>query len=395
MSNESARGGLPAVLVAVSGVVGASMPLFLVSALAVQLRQSLGFGPSGLGIVVSIFFIAAAVSSMPLGALTESLGAVRVMRLACVLGGMALTLLAAVVTSLQGLAAALIVAGVASSAMEVATNQLLAHRVPVRRQGAAFGYKQAAVPLAATLAGLAIPGIVLFVGWRSAFAAAAVATVGIYLLLHLAPDVRHSYRRPPATRLKPRSMLALGVLGVGVGLGVASTTALTSFLAISLFAAGVDEGSVGWLVALGGVTACASRILSGIRADRRGKNHLIVVAIMLAAGAVGIGLLSIGVGTVVVLVPAIALAFAVGWGWNGLFNLAVISHNRDHPARATGITQLGSRIGGVLGPLAFGVTADLLDYSAAWIGTAVVALIAAAVMLLGRQILPGNAIDPG
>jgi len=381
------------VFTALSGVVGASFPLFLVSALAVQLQQSLGFGPSGLGIVVSLFFVAAALSSMPLGSLTERLGAVYVMRLACAFGGIALLGLATIVTSLQGLAVALAIAGVASAAMELATNQFLARRVPIARQGAAFGYKQAAVPFAATLAGLAIPGIVVLVGWRSAFGVAVVITAGIFITLSFAPDVRRPYRRPIKAALPGRSVLALGVLGVAVGLGVAAATALTSFLAISMFAAGVDELSVGWLVALGGVVACASRVVSGIRADRRDGNHLVVVAIMLALGGIGIGLLALSVsGIAQLMIPAILLAFAAGWGWNGLFNLAVISHNRDHPARATGITQLGSRFGGVLGPLAFGLTVDLFGYSAAWVGTAAVAVLAAAVMLLGRRMLPAAAV---
>jgi MFS family permease len=376
------------VLTALSGVVAASFPLFLVSALAVQLRQSLGFGPSGLGIVISLFFVAAALGSVPLGALTERLGAVRVMRLACGFGGTSLVLVATVVDSLSSLAMALVIAGVASAAMELATNQFLAYRVPTARQGMAFGAKQAAVPFAATLAGLAIPGVVVLFGWRSAFWVAAAITLVIFFTLSLAPDIRRAYRRPARTALPGGSVLVLGVLAVGAGLGVAAATALTSFLAISMFAAGVDETTVGWLIALGGVLACVSRVLSGIGADRRGRNHLVVVAVMLGVGGLGIALISVSVaGAVQLLIPAIVLAFAAGWGWNGLFNLAVISNNRDHPARATGITQLGSRIGGVLGPLLFGLAADAFDYSVAWLGTAVVAMLGAGVMLLGRRML--------
>ena len=60
------------------------------------------------------------------------------------------------------------------------------------------------------------------------------------------------------------------------------------------------------------------------------------------------------------------MAFSLGWGWPGLFNLAVVDHNRDAPAAATGVTQTGIYVGAAAGPAAFGLVSTELGYSAAW-----------------------------
>ena len=52
------------------------------------------------------------------------------------------------------------------------------------------------------------------------------------------------------------------------------------------------------------------------------------------------------------------LAFATGWAWPGLFNLAVVRVNPSAPGAATGITQTGTYLGAVVGPVLFGVVAE-------------------------------------
>lgn len=56
-------------------------------------------------------------------------------------------------------------------------------RVPVGRQGLAFGIKEASIPGASMLAGLSLPVIAAALGWRASFvAAAAVAAVVLVAL---------------------------------------------------------------------------------------------------------------------------------------------------------------------------------------------------------------------
>ncbi|MGH9072912.1 MAG: MFS transporter, partial [Acidimicrobiales bacterium] len=159
----------------------AALPAFLVGAVAVQLRHSLAFGPTALGGAIAVYFAAAAVASVPCGRLADRAGAPRVMQMAAAGSALALGGIAAGARSWAELVGALAVAGVASAAAQPAVNLFLSEAV-TGAQGLAFGIKQAAVPLATLLSGLAVPAIALTVGWRWAFAGgAALAAVGVLL----------------------------------------------------------------------------------------------------------------------------------------------------------------------------------------------------------------------
>ena len=131
------------------------------------------------------------------------------------------------------------------------------------------------------------------------------------------------------------------------------------------------------------------RILVGLQADRRGRGHLPVVAIMLASGVIGYAGLALGSADHVgaVFVAGAVVAYGAGWGWNGLFNFAIASSHPHAPAWASGVTQTGGRLAGVVGPLVFGLVATRSSYMVGWLVSAGAALAAAAVMLLGRRLL--------
>jgi predicted MFS family arabinose efflux permease len=103
---------------------------------------------------------------------------------------------------------------------------------------------------------------------------------------------------------------------------------------------------------------------------------------MLVVGAVAF--LVIATGNVALLVIATPVAFGAGWGWPGLFNLAIVQANPDAPGAATGITQTGTYLGAMAGPLGFGWLADQAGFGAAWCAAAVAAAVAAAAMRVGR-----------
>ncbi|MEX2420712.1 MAG: MFS transporter, partial [Actinomycetota bacterium] len=67
------------------------LPMFLVGALAVQIRSELAFGPAVLGAVTASFVLSRAVTSVGLGGWVDRLGAIRSLRLAGV-GASAITL---------------------------------------------------------------------------------------------------------------------------------------------------------------------------------------------------------------------------------------------------------------------------------------------------------------
>lgn len=369
-----------AIAVATAGV----LPVFLAGALGVQLEADLHFGAQGLGLVPAVFFGAASATSAVNGRLAERMGPVPAMRVGALLAGLCLGGVAIAARSLVSLLAVLVVGGMANALVQPATNLFLAQRVPTTRLGLAFGVKQSAIPAATLMGGLAVPTFALTVGWRWAFALAAFGSVLVALLI---PKGRIGSAR--STRrgrgdddvgLRP-----LILLGVGAGLGAGAAGTLGAFLVSSAVSAGVAEASAGLLASVCSGVGLVARLVSGARADRRGGRHLSQVAVMMATGSVGYAALATDIPAV--MVPGAVVAFALGWGWPGLFNFAVVRNNAGAPGAATGVTQTGTYLGAVVGPLLFGVVVDVASYRVAWSGACVMSLAAAWAVRAGRRAL--------
>jgi predicted MFS family arabinose efflux permease len=369
---------------ALSTVLGA-LPVFLLGGLAVLVRDDLEFGEVGLGLAVTVFFAVSALSSVPAGGVAERLGARTTTITAAGLSAAALLGVALVVTSYAGLLVALALAGVANALAQIGSNAALAHHVPRRRQGLAFGVKQAAVPAATLLAGLALPLVGLTLGWRFAFGGAAVLALVFLAVAPSAAEPRRSREQRRQGRGGDAALRALVVVAVGASLGSAAANSLGTFLVEWAVTDGVAPGRAGLLLAGGSTLGVLVRLGVGWQADSRGGRHLPVVAGMLAGGAAGMVLISLG-GTVG-LVAGAALAFGLGWSWPGLLNFAVVRLNPTAPALATSVTQAGVFAGGAFGPLAFGLAVDATSYSVAWTGAAVSLLSASGLVLVGRRML--------
>jgi len=114
----------------------------------------------------------------------------------------------------------------------------------------------------------------------------------------------------------------------------------------------IDPATAATVLTIGSLVGVCARIGGGWLADRRGRNHLAVVAGTLAVGAFGLALLALpGMAPLII---GTVLGFGVGWSWPGVLNFAVVRLNPKAPAAATSITQAGVYLGGCLGPLVFG-----------------------------------------
>lgn len=361
------------------------LPAYVVGGLAVQLREDIGFGPSRLGLAVAIFFAASALGSAPFGRLAERLGAQRSTVIGVATCGVALLGIALVAGSWAALAGLLALAGAGNALVQVAVNLRLARRIPPGRRGLAFGMKLSAIPASTLLAGAAVPLLALTVGWRWAMATAALlAAVVIVVLLRESADPAVPRNGDGPLRAGDAAVGPLVFVAVAGGLGTAAANCLGAFLVDSAVVSGVAPGDAGWLLVLGSVVGIVTRLAVGHLADRTGWPALGMVAIMLAVGAVGLALLG-EAGASWVLVLAVVLCFGAGWGWNGLYNLAVVRHNANAPAAASGITQSGVYAGGVVGPLVFGAVAEGASYGLAWRLAAGAAVISAGLHVLGGR----------
>ncbi len=376
-------------IVSVLATSMASIPAFLVGALAVEIRQSFGISTAELGLAVTSYYLGAASWAVPSGRVAERFGGVRVLRVTPLIGTVLLTLIALIASSWWLLTLLMFPAGMVSAGTATASNLFLARRGKAGSQGATFGIKQAAVPLASLLGGLAVPTLALTVGWRWAFVLAAVLSLVTALLVPKPSQPRTSTARHTATPLVPIDKLPIFFLALGIGLGVFSASGLAAFLVSGTVDAGISKGAAGLVAALAGAATVIVRIGSGFLADRRGSSHFRVIALMMVFGALGYATLALGQGLRVpaLLIPGAVIALGIGWGWNGLFNFAVIEHHRATPARATGMTQLGGRLGGMLGPTAIGIFIDRFSYSAGWGLAASTCALAAVALTVGSKLL--------
>ena len=399
-------GGLPEhealnrrpVLLAVAVVTATVLPAFLTGGLAVQVRGELGSGAAALGLSVAAFFVSSALASAVMGRLVERIGAHRGMRLAALGSAASLLGVALLAASWAGLVACLVVGGLANAASHPATNLSLVREVPAGRQGLSFGVKQSAIPAATLLAGLAVPTIALTFGWRWAFVGGAALALVVAFLVP-AGTSGSVVRRSQETREKDARARSLFLLALGIGLGSAAATPLGAFLVESSVAVGLRVETAGLLLASGSAANIVVRVAFGRLADGMSGGRLLLVAAMLAVGIAGFGMLATG--EAVLILPGALLAFVAGWGWPGLFNFAVVKTSPGAPAAATGITQTGASGGAAVGPLVFGLVAEVASYDVAWLVCGATALGALVAILTGRRLLlrdrrpasPGGSFD--
>ncbi|WP_226354915.1 MFS transporter [Pseudonocardia sp. ICBG601] len=360
------------------------LPVFLTGALSVQLSRDLAFDPSGLGLVVALYFGVSALCSLPVGMVVERVGSRVTSRIAVVGAAVLMAALALGARSYVALVVLLLCGAWCNVMGQLSSNLTLARSVPAHRLGLSFGVKQAAIPAATLLAGLAVPAVALTVGWRWAYGIGAVLALAA---LFACP--RTDARPAARTRKGDRATAALAVIGAASGLAAGTATALGIFLVASAVDRGIAPGTAGLMLTLGSVVGLSVRMLHGWLADMRSGGHVAVVAASLAAGAGGFLLLAVP-GTPA-LVVGVVLAFGLGWAWPGLLQFAVVRLNPSAPAAATSIVQVGVYAGGFAGPIVFGSLATHAGFPTAWTVNAVVMLVSAALMLVGRRMLVAHA----
>ena len=356
------------------------LPAYLAGALAPQIRADLGIGPAALGLALSACFISQSLFSARLGRIVDRLGAIASVRAAALATAIVAGTIAVATGSFAMLVVLLLAMGTVNGIAQLAATATVADSVPLRRQGVAFGIKEAAKPAATLLCGIAVPLAVL-IDWRWAFVACAVLALALLGAAH-GPARERGAARVKAAAPAGRAPLALVMLAVAAALGSAVGTTAGTFMVDTVMSDGMSAGAAGALLMVGSVTSLVVRIVIGLRADRMERGHLLRVAALLAAGAPGFLLLAVGSGPALVL--GAMLAFGGGWGWAGLLNFAVVRRNRGGAAAAAGVVLAGASFGGGSGPLIFGLVAEHSSYAAGWWLCCGLALVAAGIVLLAR-----------
>lgn len=361
------------------------LPAFLTGGLAVFIRREFGFSETALGAAVSLYYGSATLASVPGGWISERLGAKRAMMAAVAVSTTALIGIGVFAREWWHLTLFLVMAGAANATTQPATVLALARGIPASKQGKAFGVKQSAVPTATLIAGSSVPLIGLTVGWRWAFIGATIVAAAYYVLR---PEIPH--QRPPKRRGRApgdAARMPLIALSVSVGCAIAATSTLGPFFVESAVSQGIDLATAGVFLVVGSVSAILGRVASGWMADRREGGHLAAVSWLMTIGGLGFVLLGFARVGPLALAVATALAFGAGWGWPGLLFLSLARQNSHAPAAASGIVLMGTRAGGIVGPVTFGVILERTSYMVAWMCGAAMLLTASRMIRLARRLM--------
>lgn len=367
--------------VSTTSIALGALPVFLLGALAVFVRDELGFNETRLGFAASAYYLASALSSVPGGRFCEHVGGRRAVAASAALGGASMLCIALFARSYSVLVVLMVAAGIANGAALPASNLVMTQRIPVRLQGAAFGVKQSSGPISTLLAGASVPLLGLTVGWRWAFmlAAAATAPVLVWGLSGRPRPRRESIRAAGEIPVAP-----LVVLAAAAATAVVGGASVAAFYVESAVARGVAPGTAGTILAVSSVTGIGWRVLWGAAGDRSPRLHVPVLAALMAVGAASFALVAV-VSAPVTLLAVTILAFGTGWGWPALFNYAIVSRTPSAPGLATGIAGTGLYTGGIVGPPLFGAVVEASGYTAAWLCVAASAACSSVLMHVGGR----------
>ena len=373
---------IPTLLATSMSITLGALPIFLVGAMAVFIRPELEFGESALGALATLYYLTSALTTVPGGRLAERLGGPRTMAVAASLSTVVFLGISTLARSWVTLAAFLVVAGVANGIAFPGSNLAFARGFPPSRQGIGYAVKQSAGPYATMLAGAAVPLIGLTVGWRWAFALAALLALPIMAGRRISQPVPHHARSTAGwVPRRPVWILALSAF-----FAVNASAALGAFYVESAVSKGIGAGTAGALLSVGSGFGILCRIGWGWIADRRPRIHFGLLTAILSAGAFSIWMLGFSESG-----PALAavtlMAFGTGWAWPSLLNFAVLSRTPGAEGTASGIIGTGQYGGGILGPLMFGVLVERASYRVAWSVAGVMLGLAATCAFVGGRVL--------
>lgn len=382
---DRSTGGVRTTAAVAAALTTAVLPVFLIGASSDAIRAELAISETAIGAAVTVLFTAVGLAAAPVGRLTERIGAATALRGGLLLCGLATASIGAFAHAWWQLALPMAVVGVGIGLIDTGGARAFADRVTPERQGTAFGLKEASIPGASLLAGLALPTLAVWLGWRASFIAAPVLAA---LVAVLVPGRAADPATPSSSRAVPPAPPAqvsrsLVRFAVGVGLGAGAATAGATFLVPASTARGLSTAAAGALLVVASLASIAGRIGFGRWADRAHAVPIMAVAVMCGVGGLGAALLAAPAPIGLVVLGAVLLLGA-GWAWTGLAFLAAVRARPEAPAVAAGSVLTGLGVGGALGPLAFGALASNLSYATAWSVTAAALLVASALAASAR-----------
>ena len=369
-------------------------PLFNygLSASSALVIEQMGITAGQLGLVVTVVFASAALSSMWLGRLADRMTP-RAQLILIFLGTVVALVVGAFAPTYWVLIIAAVLAGPAQSISNPTTNRIIIEQVPPAKRSGVIGVKQSGVQASQLFSGLFFPAVALWLGWTgAALGAAALALVLLAVGLRAVPEspqvtgrrreeggtAASSTQQGPTTAPSPPTATAparlpttvwiFAAIGMLSGLGMQATNVY-----LPLFA--VEE--LGFSLVLGGVAAAASGVIGVISRIWWGRRMAAgwrpsTLLLMITSGAI--------LGVAAFLGAAAWHQPALIWVGAALHGITVLGANvvinaglmQVVPAprigTASGVNSMGMYTGFALGPLVMGALRDGTgDFTVGWL----------------------------
>jgi len=379
---------LKAALVPVGAMLGTqiaiSLAVLALSVLMPAVARDLAVDPKLVGGFTAITYGVAATIALGSAGAIARLGAVRVCQLAMVAAAAGLAVTAA--ASLPATVVAVVLIGLAQGPINPASAHILSQRVPRRWFSLVFSVKQTGVPVGFAAAGIVLPLLLGWVGWRGASLVAAAALVAGAVALGLLRRRLDAAVSPPGPSpgiwRSFRFVIghsALRVLGLSALIYVVAQHTFTFFLVTYLYEhCRLDIAQAGFLLFLAQMAGTAQRLVLGALGDRMSRMMLLGwTGLAIAAGAGAMALIATDTPYWMVAVVVVAYGTVV-ISWNGV-SIAEFAHlaPQGQVAAVAAVQTALAFSGAVIGPPLFAAIAALANYRAAFLAVAGVVLIAA------------------
>lgn len=375
-----------------------TLAFFAVIVVATDIQDELDLSKLQIGLLGAANTGVGGLISVQAGRLCDVLGARRSMALVLIVSGATAAFMAlggGYVLLLVGMA----LNGVAQGLGNPATNKAIATGIPSDRRGLLTGLKQSGVQLAVFASGFAMPSISSGLGWRAGMwitaGISAMALLGLRVITELDDD-DGPVNSASVGGIAPTANVGLspfvyrvGIYGFllgAVGGGIGRFTPLFAEEAV-----GFTPTTAGIVFGLSGLVAIPTRVVSGILLDR-GVSPRLTLIVLGIGGAVALFFTWLAdPGPSAFLWLGTVLSGLTLGSWNTAANLAMVRQGA-HAGRATGVLIMGFMVGlTVAGPIV-GRSIDAFDsYTPALVGSMVLALAGALVLLNGR----GATVDGG
>jgi MFS family permease len=381
MTTATPRAGTAAVALAITLAIQiyTALAATATAVLAPEIARDLAVSPKLVGVFVGLIYVGAAISSLASGAFIVRHGSIRVSQacvLLCATGILALPLGTLGVPGAGGsaalaavLAAGALVIGWGYGPITAASSHVLVRTAPPGRMALTFSIKQTGVPAGAALAGAALPGLAVALGWRPTIEAVAVLGLAIAVVAQATRATFDADRRPQerlslaATIAPLRTVLANRTL-IGLALTgcmyAATQMCLMSFLVVFL-AEGLGRSLVaaGLALTVANLGGIVGRIVWGAVAD-----HFVPPRTMLGLLGIASGLCAYATATFDAtwgsgaMLAVCAVFGGTAIGWNGVQLSQVARHAPAGQAGSvTGAAGFITFTGVVVGPPLFALLA--------------------------------------